>query len=237
MNFFWPTVPRTKYWPVTDRLLPLLIIFALFLQKPTTTTIPASSVPSLSTSYATGDPTASALTPQHGLNETSLSGTSSKNNNNATTVDPFLLEKQYEKQFLMLRICVLGTIGSVLSSLALMFWIYFMYLWRTWDSGKSRAGDSSQYSGGGLGGSQAVLLCEDGTTLSKRKSLGSMASDGTADDNDHDVDDGLLILVEERGRLMMMRLSVQIILNYEVINDNGSYQKAGEILHKFRYVI
>ena len=31
--------------------------------------------------------------------------------------------------------------------------------------------------------------------------------------------------------------SVQIILNYEVINDNGSYQKAGEILHKFIYVM
>ena len=94
-------------------------------------------------------------------------------------MDPFLLEKEYEKQFLMLRICVLGTIGSVLSSLALMFWIYFMYLWRTWDSGKSRSGDSSGGGGLGHGGSQAVLLCEDGTTLSKRKSLGSMASDGT----------------------------------------------------------
>ena len=93
-------------------------------------------------------------------------------------MDPFLLEKEYEKQFLMLRICVLGTIGSVLSSLALMFWIYFMYLWRTWDSGKSRSGDSSGGGGLGHGGSQAVLLCEDGTTLSKRKSLGSMASDG-----------------------------------------------------------
>ena len=69
---------------------------------------------------------------------------------------------------------VLGTIGCVLSTLALMFWVYFMYLWRTWDSGKR---DSSN-SGGGP--SQVVQFCEDGTTLSKRKSLGSCASD----DND-----------------------------------------------------
>ena len=47
-------------------------------------------------------------------------------------------EEEYERQFFYLRVFVLGSIGCVFSTLVLMFWIYFMYLWRTWDSGSKR---------------------------------------------------------------------------------------------------
>ncbi len=47
----------------------------------------------------------------------------------------------------------------------------------------------------------------------------------------------ILLLVEEREADADGGGSVQIILNYEVINDNGSYQKAGEILHKFIFTL
>ena len=34
----------------------------------------------------------------------------------------------------MLKVLVIGGIGLVLGSLLVMFWAYFMYLWRTWDT-------------------------------------------------------------------------------------------------------
>ena len=34
----------------------------------------------------------------------------------------------------MLKVFVIGGIGVVLGSLLVLFWAYFMYLWRTWDS-------------------------------------------------------------------------------------------------------
>ena len=51
-------------------------------------------------------------------------------------MNPLSAKQEYDRQFFILRVIVLGTIGGVLSTLVLMFWIYFMYLWRTWDSGK-----------------------------------------------------------------------------------------------------
>ena len=34
----------------------------------------------------------------------------------------------------MLKVLVIGGISLVLGSLVVLFWAYFMYLWRTWDS-------------------------------------------------------------------------------------------------------
>ena len=55
---------------------------------------------------------------------------------NSTTVNPISAEEDYERQFFILRMIVLGTIGCVFSILGLIFWVYFVYLWKTWDSGK-----------------------------------------------------------------------------------------------------
>ena len=43
-------------------------------------------------------------------------------------------EEEYQKQFFYLRVFVLGGVGLVLGTLALIFWLYFLYLWRTWDA-------------------------------------------------------------------------------------------------------
>ena len=58
------------------------------------------------------------------------------NSHNSTTVNPISAEEDYERQFFILRMIVLGTIGCVFSILGLIFWVYFVYLWKTWDSGK-----------------------------------------------------------------------------------------------------
>ena len=107
--------------------------------KTTTTSSPSSS----SAAVATGNPTASALTPnsfdgKNGRGESVLTGKGNVNTSagNTTTINPISAEEEYERQFFLLRVFVLGTIGCVFSVLGLMFWIYFMYLWKTWDSGK-----------------------------------------------------------------------------------------------------
>ena len=82
--------------------------------------------------------TASALTPNSFANNPKGSPSGNGNNsssNNSTTINPVSSEEEFEHQFFILRCFVLGTIGCVFSVLVLMFWIYFMYLWRTWDSG------------------------------------------------------------------------------------------------------
>jgi hypothetical protein len=48
----------------------------------------------------------------------------------------------------MLKIFVLGGVGSVLTLLAALFWAYFMYLWKTLDSSLKR----DHVIGGGPGG-------------------------------------------------------------------------------------
>lgn len=45
-------------------------------------------------------------------------------------------EEEYQRQFFLLKIFVLGGIGFVFLILAVIFWSYYMYLWRTWDSNK-----------------------------------------------------------------------------------------------------
>lgn len=101
--------------------------------RPTTSTA--------STSLNTGNPpTASALTPNsQAMNTLTVQPTL---NNNSTTINPLTEIQEYERNFYYLRVFVLGTIGCVLSTLALMFWIYFMYLWKTWDSGNKRESTS-----------------------------------------------------------------------------------------------
>ena len=63
---------------------------------------------------------------------------SSSSPSNTTTAVPLTPEEEYERQFFILRVLVLGTIGCVFSTLLLLFWVYFMYLWKTWDSGSKR---------------------------------------------------------------------------------------------------
>ena len=53
-------------------------------------------------------------------------------------MNPISAEEDYERQFFILRMIVLGTIGCVFSILGLIFWVYFVYLWKTWDSGKQK---------------------------------------------------------------------------------------------------
>ena len=48
----------------------------------------------------------------------------------------------------MLKVFVLGGVGSVLTLLAALFWAYFMYLWKTLDSSLKR----DHVIGGGPGG-------------------------------------------------------------------------------------
>jgi hypothetical protein len=109
--------------------------------------------PSLSSAAAaTGNPTASALTPNSFANNArggpasgsggasagngNVNNNNNSNSHNSTTVNPISAEEDYEHQFFVLRMIVLGTIGCVFSILGLIFWVYFVYLWRTWDSGK-----------------------------------------------------------------------------------------------------
>ena len=56
--------------------------------------------------------------------------------------------EEYQKKFFMLKIVVLGGVGSVLTLLAVSFWVYFMYLWRTLDNSLKR----DHVIGGGPGG-------------------------------------------------------------------------------------
>ena len=125
------------------------------LRPRTTTTSSPSSSSSLSSQgntavEATGDPTASALTPNTYLN--AIRGSSATNTSaiqNSTTsaedlsVNVLSEKEEYERNFFLLRVLVLGTIGCVFSTLTLMFWVYFMYLWRTWDAGKRDSGSVS----------------------------------------------------------------------------------------------
>ena len=117
--------------------------------------IPFNKLPcpsSSSAAAATGNPTASALTPNSFANNAqgrpasgsggALAGNGNVNNNNnsnshnSTTVNPISVEEDFEHNFFILRMIVLGTIGCVFSILGLIFWVYFVYLWKTWDSGK-----------------------------------------------------------------------------------------------------
>jgi hypothetical protein len=111
-----------------------IVNLVIQLKPRTTTTLspssPSSSSSSSSAAAATGDPTASALTPHiifSKINTTSSSSNSSSSVTSSAVAD-------YEYQFFILRVIVLGTIGCVFSVLGLTFWIYFVYLWRTWDS-------------------------------------------------------------------------------------------------------
>ena len=99
--------------------------------RTTTTSSPSSIAASEADIEATGDPTASALTPNTYFRTTNTSAIQ-----NNTSVNAVSEAEEYERNFFLLRVLVLGTIGCVFSTLTLMFWIYFMYLWRTWDAGK-----------------------------------------------------------------------------------------------------
>ena len=57
-------------------------------------------------------------------------------------------EEEYQRKFFMLKVLVLGGVGSVLTLLAALFWAYFMYLWKTLDSSLKR----DHVIGGGPGG-------------------------------------------------------------------------------------
>ena len=57
-------------------------------------------------------------------------------------------EDEYQRQFFLLKVFVLGGVGSVLTILAALFWAYFMYLWKTLDSSLKR----DHVIGGGPGG-------------------------------------------------------------------------------------
>jgi len=116
--------------------------------KTTTTSSPSSS----SAAAATGNPTASALTPNSFANNArggpasgsggasagngNVNNNNNSNSHNSTTVNPISAEEDFEHSFFILRMIVLGTIGCVFSILGLIFWVYFVYLWKTWDSGK-----------------------------------------------------------------------------------------------------
>ncbi|XP_040581464.1 uncharacterized protein [Lepeophtheirus salmonis] len=43
-------------------------------------------------------------------------------------------EKEYQRNFFFLKVFILGGMCFVLGSLALLFWLYFMFLWRSWES-------------------------------------------------------------------------------------------------------
>ena len=105
--------------------------------KATTTLSPESSPPS-----SAGSPTASALTP-HTFGA-KIQNQNNNSTNTSTTSIPISPEEEYERNFFLLRVFVLGTIGCVFSTLVLMFWIYFMYLWKTWDSGKRSASANNE---------------------------------------------------------------------------------------------
>ena len=114
--------------------------------RTTTTSSPSSSSSQGTAVEATGDPTASALTPNTYLNAVGsirATNTSAIQNSTATAVNILSEKEEYERKFFLLRVFVLGTIGCVFSTLTLMFWIYFMYLWRTWDAGKRDSGSVS----------------------------------------------------------------------------------------------
>lgn len=57
-------------------------------------------------------------------------------------------EEEYQRQFFLLKVFVLGGVGSVITLLAAIFWAYFMYLWRTLDNSLKR----DHVIGGGPGG-------------------------------------------------------------------------------------
>ena len=57
-------------------------------------------------------------------------------------------EEEYQRKFFLLKVFVLGGVGSVLTILAALFWAYFMYLWRTLDNSLKR----DHVIGGGPGG-------------------------------------------------------------------------------------
>ena len=114
--------------------------------RTTTTSSPSSSSSQGTAVEATGDPTASALTPNTYLNAVGsirATNTSAIQNSTTTAVNILSEKEEYERKFFLLRVFVLGTIGCVFSTLTLMFWIYFMYLWRTWDAGKRDSGSVS----------------------------------------------------------------------------------------------
>lgn len=55
---------------------------------------------------------------------------------------PLFLELNMKKTHLVrfvLQLVVLGGVGFVLATLTGVFWAYFMYLWKTWESGKKEA--------------------------------------------------------------------------------------------------
>ena len=62
--------------------------------------------------------------------------------------EPTTEEEEYQKKFFMLKVFVLGGVGSVLTLLAALFWAYFMYLWKTLDNSLKR----DHVIGGGPGG-------------------------------------------------------------------------------------
>ncbi len=158
---------------------------------------------------------ASALTPNshanHGLNTNSnlgldvaagetLTGNATASSS-STTQNPLTELQEYERQFFLLRVFVLGSIGCVLSTLALMFWIYFMYLWKTWDTTKGIPKTSAsvkrarfaaaeirmEAGGGGRGGhvQDDEYTCEPGMDESD-------ADDNYSDEDDEEDPDGVL---------------------------------------------
>ena len=98
-------------------------------------------------------------------------------------------EEEYKRKFFMLRIFVLGGIGSVLFVLAGMFWAYFMYLWKTLDSSMKRDHVTMGPDGPEMALGVAEPDLEEGGTPSKaavrgrkkrRKKRGSSNGSGSA---------------------------------------------------------
>lgn len=59
-----------------------------------------------------------------------------RNQSGNTTLSSLIIEnrEEYQRKFFLLKVFILGGISIVLGTLAVIFWTYFMYLWRTWDT-------------------------------------------------------------------------------------------------------
>ena len=127
--------------------------------KPKTTTT-SSPEASSSSSSATGNPTASALTPNSFAKSPSVSYNATNQISSTSSVKNITAinaEEEFQRQFFILRVFVLGSIGCVFSTLVLMFLVYFMYLWRTWDSGTKRDQNAGGPSDSGVEFSKAFF--------------------------------------------------------------------------------
>lgn len=79
----------------------------------------------------------------------------------------------------MLKVFVLGGVGSVLTLLAVLFWVYFMYLWKTLDNSLKR---DHVIGGGPRGGVDhaAMAVQEAANQAALEKAAQALAEAGAA---------------------------------------------------------